>query len=182
MKYRVELPGGGPALTVDLPALHPGEPAHATVNGRTVEVLLLEDVGGESALRIDGEQYLVRELPGTPAGEPGGLEVRFLHRGFAIRARVEGELDRLKASLAAPPSAGGPYLVQSALPGVVRRVLTSPGAAVEATTPLFTLEAMKMENEVRAGRRGRVAEVFVAAGQVVEALAPLARIEPLPGS
>ena len=43
--------------------------------------------------------------------------------------------------------------------------------------PLLTIEAMKMQNEVRAPRPGRVMEVAVAAGQPVATGALLLRLE-----
>ena len=43
--------------------------------------------------------------------------------------------------------------------------------------PLLTVEAMKMQNEVRAPRSGRVIEVSVQAGETVATGAPLLRLE-----
>jgi biotin carboxyl carrier protein len=181
MKYLVRLlaaPGTGEAaavkgLEVELPPLRAGEPVRARVDGREVEVMLLAETDGEPVLSIDGRRFPLRPLPAPPEAH---LEVRFLHRGWPVAARVESEVDRLRAGAARRVPGGGPYTVTSPLPGVVRRVLASPGEEVEARTPLLTLEAMKMENEVPAGRAGRIAEVFVAAGQVVNAGDPLARI------
>jgi biotin carboxyl carrier protein len=50
----------------------------------------------------------------------------------------------------------------------VLRVLVKPGDAVRARQPIAVIEAMKMENEIRAGRDGRVTEVAVRDGQSVD--------------
>jgi biotin carboxyl carrier protein len=60
------------------------------------------------------------------------------------------------------------------MPGRVVRVLEAAGAEVVAGQGLVVIEAMKMENEIRAPRPGRVHEVAVREGQVVEAGALLA--------
>ncbi|MBI2760059.1 MAG: acetyl-CoA carboxylase biotin carboxyl carrier protein subunit [Chloroflexi bacterium] len=51
--------------------------------------------------------------------------------------------------------------------GRVVRVSVQAGDAVEAGDLLLILEAMKMENEIRAPRAGTVKEVRVAAGDRV---------------
>jgi pyruvate carboxylase subunit B len=55
------------------------------------------------------------------------------------------------------------------LPGKITRVAVTPGDAVAAGDTLLVIEAMKMENEFRAGAAGTIAEVRVAPGQAVNA-------------
>ena len=71
----------------------------------------------------------------------------------------------------------GPQRVTAPMPGKIVRVLVAPGQAVAARQGLVVVEAMKMENELRAARDGRVREVAVAEGQLVEAGAVLVTIE-----
>ena len=59
------------------------------------------------------------------------------------------------------------------MPGLVVRVEVAVGQRVEPGAGLVVVEAMKMENELRAPRAGVVREVHVAAGQAVERGAPL---------
>ena len=49
------------------------------------------------------------------------------------------------------------------------RILVKPGDEVKARQGLAVVEAMKMENELRAARDGRVREVSVAEGPSVDA-------------
>ncbi len=186
MKFRVEFPGGperggdpSPAasVSVDVPPLFRGEPAVVKVDGRPVTVVLLREGEGELVLSIDGRRYAVQALHVAAAGGTGagGVEVRLLHLGFPVTVKVASEIDLLQAEVSTATRRGA-FTVTSPLPGVVRRVMTSAGAEVEEDAPLFTLEAMKMENEVRAARRGRVLEVLVTPGQVVNTGEALARI------
>jgi biotin carboxyl carrier protein len=70
----------------------------------------------------------------------------------------------------------GPDRVRAPMAGKVVRVLVATGDAVRARQPLIVVEAMKMENELRAGRDGTVAQIFVAEGASVDAGAPLFEI------
>ena len=58
--------------------------------------------------------------------------------------------------------------VASSLQGIVSAVLASPGQEVEAGQVVFVIEAMKMENEITAPRKGVIGEVRVQVGQTVE--------------
>lgn len=71
----------------------------------------------------------------------------------------------------------GPVVVKATLPGLVVAVSVSEGDDVEEGSPLLTIEAMKMQNEVRAPRAGRVIELEVASGQAVATGAALLRLE-----
>ena len=64
------------------------------------------------------------------------------------------------------------------MPGLVVEVLVAAGDTVEARQTVASIEAMKMQNAVRAPRAGRVARVLVARGSTVEAGAPLIEFEP----
>ena len=79
-----------------------------------------------------------------------------------------------------PPSGGRegsdaaqPRVVIAPMPGRIVRVLVKPGEEVAARQGLVVVEAMKMENELRAPRAGVVTEVRVTEGASVEANAVL---------
>jgi biotin carboxyl carrier protein len=71
----------------------------------------------------------------------------------------------------------GPQRLTAPMPGKVVRVLVKKGDAVVARQPVVVVEAMKMENELRASRAGTVAEIQVSEGMSVEAGAPLLVIQ-----
>jgi len=73
--------------------------------------------------------------------------------------------------------AAGLQRVVAPMPGKVVRVLVGPGEAVRARQPLVVVEAMKMENELRAGRDGTVAEIHAREGTSVDAGALLIVIQ-----
>ena len=63
----------------------------------------------------------------------------------------------------------GSQQIAAPMPGKVIRVLVQSGEAVRARQPLVVVEAMKMENELRAGRDGQVAAIHVQEGTSVDA-------------
>jgi biotin carboxyl carrier protein len=104
---------------------------------------------------------------------------RIVHvNGQAVRVSVVDPRARLawKAGIAAL-SGTGPRSIVSPMPGRIVKVLVKAGERVEANQGLVVVEAMKMENELRAPRAGRVAEVKVVDGMSVDANAVLIRFE-----
>jgi biotin carboxyl carrier protein len=63
---------------------------------------------------------------------------------------------------------GGPLEIRAIIPGRVVEVRVMADDAVEASQALLVVEAMKMQNELRAPRAGTVQRVAVAAGTTVE--------------
>ena len=159
-------------------------------------------------VEVDGNRVLVggvaREaqlspLPGTPlyllllagdswtvAVEPGEGPGRWALGVVGERVEVEALDERSgRPRTEAAPRAGptGSRTVTAPMPGLVVRIAVAAGQAVDAGAGLVVVEAMKMENELRAPRAAVVAAVHVAAGQTVEKGAPLVTLEsPEPSS
>ena len=113
------------------------------------------------------------ELQVTPGPGPGELVVHL--EGRTSTVTVNG---RRKGRAADGGVHGdGEISIVAPMPGRVVRVLVSPGDEVAARQGVIVVEAMKMENELRAPRMGRVKEVGVTAGTSVEAGRVLAVIE-----
>lgn len=150
------------------------------VNGTRVTV----DLDGTSAT-VDGERYEVALTPidGTPVRLVRvGHEV---HRVLARRGDARGrwlldldgtrfETDALDERLrairdltAASATLSGPAPLVAPMPGLVVRVNVRPGDIVTAGQGLVVMEAMKMENELRASAAGVVLAVRAEAGTAV---------------
>ena len=74
----------------------------------------------------------------------------------------------------------GPQRLLAPMPGKVVRVLVKAGDPVVARQPVVVVEAMKMENELRAPRAGAIKDVRCAEGAAVESGQELITIEPDP--
>jgi biotin carboxyl carrier protein len=77
----------------------------------------------------------------------------------------------------AAASGSGPERLVAPMPGKVVRVLVKAGDLVTARQSVVVVEAMKMENELRATREGTVAEIHVREGMSVDAGALLLVIQ-----
>jgi pyruvate carboxylase subunit B len=90
-------------------------------------------------------------------------------RGERFEVQVEDERTRrLNAGRKMPAMPSGELAVTAPIPGLVVKVLVNVGDAIQEEQALVILEAMKMENEIRALRSGVVKKVEVTAGQRVE--------------
>ena len=67
--------------------------------------------------------------------------------------------------------------VESPMPGKILQVMVAPGTVVDEGDPLLVLEAMKMENVIRAPRSGVIAGVEAHVGEAVEKAAKLVTYE-----
>jgi biotin carboxyl carrier protein len=109
--------------------------------------------------------------------EPGGFRVTLPGKTPLSLSAVDERTQAASAGRRAnQPQGGG--LLRSAMPGVILEVRVSEGEAVEAGQVLLILEAMKMQNEIRAGAVGVVACVHVSAGDTVPAGAELVEFVP----
>ncbi len=80
------------------------------------------------------------------------------------------------AGAAAGPKKG--VRVRAQMPGKIIAISVKAGDVVEKDQPLLVMEAMKMENVIRAPQAGKLGQVKVTAGQAVETGADLCVIDP----
>jgi len=102
-----------------------------------------------------------------------GAEVReVVVDGWRIEVELEPErravLRERARRGAGAASKGGPVEVRAIIPGRVVAVSVAPGDDVEAGQQILVVEAMKMQNELRAPREGSVERVGVAVGDTIE--------------
>ena len=98
--------------------------------------------------------------------------------GYRFETEALDERTRAIRDLSAA-SAGpvGPAPILAPMPGLIVRVSVSVGDKVEAGQGIVVMEAMKMENELRATAAGVVRSIEVAAGTAVEKGALLVALE-----
>jgi propionyl-CoA carboxylase alpha chain len=115
-----------------------------------------------------GRSHATFNVDGTEMGvkiDLSGTGIRLRWRGIDISAHVRSprvaELARLMP-VKLPPDTSKMLLCP--MPGVITAVTVVAGETVEAGQALATVEAMKMENILRAERRGVVKRVAVSAG------------------
>jgi glutaconyl-CoA decarboxylase len=138
---------------------------------RAVVEAAIHDLGnGRHVLEADGRTPVVIGPARVAADGIATREV--LVDGF--RFEVETEPER-RASLReratrghAAAGGGGPLEVRAVIPGKVLSVSVTAGDRVTAGQTLLVIEAMKMQNELRAPRDGTIDQVGVAEGVKIE--------------
>jgi biotin carboxyl carrier protein len=93
--------------------------------------------------------------------------------GVAVPISVVDPRERLVRRRGGASAETGPRAIVSPMPGRIVKVLVREGDVVAAQQGLVVVEAMKMENELRAPRAGQVSAVKVVEGMSVEAKAVL---------
>lgn len=120
------------------------------LRGRSYEVPVARAEGDDSArkfvARVGGREYIV--------------EVR----------------DPRKRRRSSAAGAQGPQEIVAPMPSRIVKVLVEVGQKVEASAGLVIVEAMKMQNELRAPRAGRVERIYVREGEGVETGTKLVRL------
>ncbi|PYP67388.1 MAG: hypothetical protein DMD26_04755 [Gemmatimonadetes bacterium] len=98
--------------------------------------------------------------------------------GFRFEVEALDERSRAIRELAASTAKpSGPAPLVAPMPGMIVRVQVTEGEVVQPGQGLVVMEAMKMENELRATAAGAVRRVHVAAGTAVEKGALLLEME-----
>jgi biotin carboxyl carrier protein len=150
------------------------------LGGRTVEVEVDGDrvtVGGRvltaTLSRVPGtplRQLLVDGRSVALAVDPVGRgRWALTRRGERWEAEVVDERTRhIRALTGGAEGARGPGVLRAPMPGLVVRVLVEAGQSVGQGAGLVVLEAMKMENELKAAASGTVRGVRVKPGEAVE--------------
>lgn len=111
-------------------------------------------------------------LVGAPDHD-GRRPVEVVVDGWRFELLVEDEAravlrERASRDRTAAGSAGGPLEIRAIIPGRIVSVAVAPGDTVEAGQTLLAVEAMKMQNELRAPRAGTVTHMPVGTGSTVE--------------
>jgi biotin carboxyl carrier protein len=154
---------------------------HVDVDGRThvVDARRVSDSVVSMLVQLDGAAALARSVDAAFAAPGGNRDVDVHNDGpaVALQIRPAGAFGRQKKEGQAGAAGAGPQRVIAPMPGKVVRVLVKPGDAVTARQGLVVVEAMKMENELRAARDGRVRDVAVKEGQSVDAGTVLLTVE-----
>ena len=157
MKYFVDI--GKERLEVELD----GETAH--VGGVPRRVHLADVEGTPVHLVRIGER--VHRVVARRHAERGRYTLRF--DGWRFEAEALDERMRAIRDLTTEQAAhAGPMPVIAPMPGLIVRVHVAVGDTVTAGQGVISMEAMKMENELRATTPGTVKNVVVRPGQAVE--------------
>jgi biotin carboxyl carrier protein len=171
--------GTTPRLWAPSQLAAPGAPGH-TEREIGVELLRPARQGRPALVRVAGRLFRVlheaSSSPVSPSARRSGV-ARVRVNGQPLRVELETELGRRVRPVAGAARASG-MRVAAPMPGRVVKVDVRVGDSVVSGTPLLSVEAMKMENELRSPGAGRVLSVHVQVGATVESDQELVVIAP----
>ena len=156
MRYLVDI--NGERLTVELDA------GHATIDGERVEVSLSAIPGTPVRLVRIGEQ--IHRVVARRGSERGRWQLDLDGARLEVEA-LDERMRAIKDLTAAASVSSGPAPLVAPMPGLVVRVAVAVGDVVSAGQGLAVIEAMKMENELRASSAGVVTAIRVTSGEAV---------------
>jgi len=130
----------------------------------------LEQIGGSALFSL-----IVDDRPHEFFAEErsGGLDIVIGSSRYSVLQERPGQ-PGMATPVTAPqglherPGEAGGWVLLSPMTGLLQEVYVSRGDSVQAGDVMMIIEAMKMNNELRALRSGRVQEVYVSQGQRVE--------------
>lgn len=137
------------------------------VNGEAIAVDATNTAFGVLSLLIGGESFEVIAAQSRDQVSIGG------HR-YAIEVR---DPRAWRTSKSRSGAGDGPKKIVAPMPGKVVRVIAPAGTDVEQGAGVIVIEAMKMQNELKAPKKGRVQTISAAEGAAVNAGDVLAIIE-----
>ncbi len=127
----------------------------AEVNGKTVHLVIPDMDGSPEEMEwviVDDQAYELTL----------GENLNWIKAYSGLHKLDVRDMD---AAVTRPRSGDG--RVKAPIPGLITRILVQPGDEVKADQPILVLEAMKMENEVRAPFDGIVDSIQAIPGQTV---------------
>jgi glutaconyl-CoA/methylmalonyl-CoA decarboxylase subunit gamma len=160
----------------------------ATVEGREVTIAIEPSADGRWQVSVDGRAArlvdAVEIRPGTWSLLADGMSLvvdldrrtppAVLFAGAEARVElVDARRRRLAQSVAQGAGAQKGEVVRAPIAGRVVKLLVAAGDQVAADQGVAVLEAMKMENEIKAARGGVVETLHVQPGQSVDTQEPL---------
>ncbi len=116
----------------------------------------------------EGKVIVIKLLFISDADENGYRHVTFELNGQSRRVRVKDNNLTVKVAAHQKIDKNNENEVGAPLQGKLAQVLAKAGQEVEEGTPLFVIEAMKMETTISAPRTGKVQQVHLDAGVMVE--------------
>ena len=165
MKHRTAIVKGE---RVELAWTDTGNTIEASVNGRTYK--LEKHMVGAQAYWFG---YNGRSVEAVVAEREAGYEVSILGHRISVDF-----LDSIKIGRGRRAAVHkGVADVRAPMPGRIVRVLLGREDEVEARQGIVVMEAMKMQNEIRSPKRGKISELNVAEGDAVNLGDLIARVE-----
>ena len=123
-----------------------------TISGNTYDVDILEVEGDLVKIEVNGTSYLVEIHHEAKMGKTPTL----------VRPMIREPQKQIEKK-----ESGAGIVIKAPLPGIIIEILVKPGDIIETGQKLMVMEAMKMENDIKASQGGKISSIVVSKGQSV---------------
>lgn len=144
----------------------------ADIDGRKYELEASEPEPNVYLFKHNGKIYQIFVSPQQNTSEPFSVNVGNHNLDVKII-----DPKRLRGTTGTSEQSNGVAEIKTAMPGKLVRVLVAEGAEIKKGEGLLVVEAMKMQNEMKAPKDGIIKEIRFAEGATVNAGDVLAVIE-----
>ena len=180
MKLEIRLRAGTQTSDHRLELLPPGDTEtrqnaiRFVLDGTMAEALAEEISPGVYSILMNGRSYeaVVAKQPGDPKGIESPFVVTVGLRHYWVETRDARRWKRGSSQI----ETEGPQEILAPMPGKIVKILVQENQEVGRDQGLLVMEAMKMQNELRAPRGGRVERIYVEEGGGVETGVRLVRL------
>jgi len=171
MKLKAQLSGKEHEVSLSLA----GGVVDVAVDDRHYNLQVRELASGEYLL-INGSDIYKCRVSGHSGSPAAGQSFAVVLRGRTYELALD-DPKRLRSGQSAGAHHTGAAEIVSPMPGKIVRVLVQPGDKVEAGAGIIVVEAMKMQNEMKAPKAGTVVSINTEEGATVNAGDVLAVVE-----
>lgn len=140
------------------------------VDGQEIEVDATLTARDVMSVLVDGKAYEIKRERSLQ----GELHMVIGSARYAVDVQDPRSLRTRRAVAGAEP---GPQKIKAAMPGKIVRILVNEKDEVKGGQGIIVMEAMKMQNELKSPKDGRVQKILTAEGSTVNAGDTLAIIE-----
>jgi biotin carboxyl carrier protein len=141
-----------------------GSQVKISIDGRVYDADIVEFGNGLYSIIIDGQSFSIEMIEGDT---PKHYVLNTFYKSFNVEiidAEKRYQRSRLKGA-----AIGGENNISSPMPGKVVGIPVIIGQQVEAGQPVIIISAMKMESEIKVKNAGKVKEIRVKEGAVIDA-------------
>ncbi len=150
-------------------------------NGSNLKIMLGNKEYNLDIIKVEKNIYSVLlgnksyDIEIVSSGKKNNFSVRYICHSYNVKI-VDAEMRYLKNRMKAAGESEE-NIISCPMPGKIARIMVKTGDNVEVGQVVIIVSAMKMESEYKTGKTGRIKEVMVSEGDVIEANMPLIVLE-----
>jgi biotin carboxyl carrier protein len=134
-------------------------------NGVELPFQIVSQTEGEVVLLIENQVFKIRSLPKDEEGSGWNAYINGKRVNLSIQSETDLLIEKMGGANAGQLTSKN---IKAPMPGLIVKLVASPGDTVEKGQVLLNFEAMKMENQLKSPGNGVIKNILVKPGDKVE--------------